>query len=83
MGELMARDLGAELAFGCYLRKSRGKVSERKAEVQPGRCLQKRRIIGREWDKKSQYGERKKQTNRHRHFAISYNLIEMYYLRGL
>jgi hypothetical protein len=60
----MARDLGAELAFECYLRKSRGKVSERKVEVQPGRCIQKRRIIGREWDKKANMErERSKPTD--------------------
>ena len=65
------------------MRKSRGKVSERESEVQPARWLEKRGIIGREWEEKSQYGKRKRQTNRKRGFAISYNLIEMYYLRGL
>jgi hypothetical protein len=39
-------------------------VSERKVEVQPGRCIQKRRIIGREWDKKANMErERSKPTD--------------------
>jgi hypothetical protein len=58
-------------------------VSEREAGVQPARWLEKRGIIGRACEETSQYGKRKRQTNTQRGFAISYNLIEMYYLRGL
>jgi len=58
-------------------------VSEREAGVQPARWLEKRGINGLEREETSQYGKRKRQTNTQRGFAISYNLIEMYYLRGL
>jgi len=58
-------------------------VSEREAGVQHARWLEKRGINGRGREETRQYGKRKRQTNTQRGFAISYNLIEMYYLRGL
>lgn len=54
----MARDLGAELAFGGNLRKSRGKLSEGKVEVHPCRRLGRWRIIGWEWDEKANMEDR-------------------------